>query len=83
MKKKYAVLFIRRNETLKRSLSWSQVEVLHIICSSVRITQNKRKYCDITFALPDDEFKKAVLIKKIPLWLAARIEPEHLWIKLK
>lgn len=80
---KFAVFFIKKNETLKRSISFESIELLHILATKTHVQKNKRKFCDVVFSFPDGEYQKAITVKKLPLYLAMRIQPQNQWKIIK
>jgi len=71
--KKFAILISSPDIGCKRSLTFSQIEVLWVICASSTIEPH-RKYFNLTMAFYAGEFNKAVTVKRLPIGYLAKFK---------
>jgi len=82
MEKKYPVYFSKKSrETLKRSISVQQMELLFLICVDTTIKKKKKRLGEIVFAMRGDGILTIILVKKVPFHILRKFKPEKQWTK--
>lgn len=76
---KYPIVFQKGNIVLKRSIDVPQMEILFIVSSMMQVRKTKKKTGEIMFVFPNLEINSMATVKKLPLWIMRKFQPEKNW----